>query len=716
MTSSASPSPLWSVRARSNTSPVVYGFVVVAALAVLAGLVLHWPDKSSQPSVLTSSAEIYKAKVMSSAPLECGFAHAGEILDPPRTILATDALAAASTEATCSGVMVELTAGEDAGTSVLLEIAATSTGSQGGIQVGDVIEVSSGVSPGDNNVRVYSYYDTVRGAPLLMWALIAVLVVAAVGALRGITAVVSLIIAATVVSLFTVPAIVAGSHAMVVAAITAGAIALLTTYLMYGFTHRSTVALAAVLATLGVATLLGWALTVSARLAIASSLREGLPSAASHTLFTPGILTAGVVVGTIGVLQFVATSQVETIVKLRRVNPLAAWHRVLRKAIRRGAQKFSSMVFVLSIAYAGVALPVFIAFSSQQRSLIDILSSEMLAIEMARFIVGSAALALIVPISSAITLAFFEAIEPIEVDPLVSLNPPKKTESEDLHVERLTDEDLHISETDDDPQLQQELQAASDETTQFISHLKSTSEFGKPIVPGRVEAVNDPDSPYRNAVHEPEQQVAPHNYQPQHLGPLSSGRHLAPEDTESHGLQVESAADVPHVQQHTVHAEETDRPLPADAVDDKPDSSAQPLQVNPQHLSNVTAASQLLSQAINRSSGAQIPTPQVPQPTEPEAKPVKLSPKPESTVELPAADVKSASTGTIPKIVVHTDTELSTHTAALYKRPQPRPAAESVPPVEQRSEHTPEPKSAPAPAQPGRQLTVKDLLQRRKQD
>jgi uncharacterized membrane protein len=70
--------------------------------------------------------------------------------------------------------------------------------------------------------------------------------------------------------------------------------------------------------------------------------------------------------------------------------------------MRVGRDHIASTVYTLVLAYAGSALPLLLLFSVANRSLGDVLTSESVAIEIARSAVGGIALALSVPLTTAI--------------------------------------------------------------------------------------------------------------------------------------------------------------------------------------------------------------------------------------------------------------------------------------------------------------------------
>ena len=73
--------------------------------------------------------------------------------------------------------------------------------------------------------------------------------------------------------------------------------------------------------------------------------------------------------------------------------------------MRVGSDHIASTVYTLVLAYAGSSLPLLLLFSVANRSLIDVLTSEGVAIEIARSAVGGIALALAVPLTTAIAAA-----------------------------------------------------------------------------------------------------------------------------------------------------------------------------------------------------------------------------------------------------------------------------------------------------------------------
>ena len=72
-----------------------------------------------------------------------------------------------------------------------------------------------------------------------------------------------------------------------------------------------------------------------------------------------GLLLAGVVIGSLGVLDDVTVTQVSAVGELHRARPTASARELYRSALVIGRDHISSTVNTLFLAYAGAALPLF---------------------------------------------------------------------------------------------------------------------------------------------------------------------------------------------------------------------------------------------------------------------------------------------------------------------------------------------------------------------
>ena len=244
-----------------------------------------------------------------------------------------------------------------------------------------------------------------------MWWLLALFVVAviAVGRWQGARALAGLAISGLILVLFVVPSLLRDESAVLVALTGTVAIAYLALYLAHGFHHATTVALAGTLASLAIITALALLVAEVAQLSgLANEEAQALRVTAS-ALDLRGLLVAGIVVGALGVLDDVTVTQVSAVSALRRANPGLERVQLYREAMRVGKDHVASTVNTLVLAYAGATLPLVLLFSQGAKSTGRILTSEIVAVEVVRMLVGSIGLILAVPITTALAAAVLGA-------------------------------------------------------------------------------------------------------------------------------------------------------------------------------------------------------------------------------------------------------------------------------------------------------------------
>lgn len=353
--------------------------VIVLAVLTMVGFGVLWP-RGPAPDLGTRPGTYVDATVTSTTRTTCD-------------ALEAEALAG------CSEVGVEITSGPDAGDAGVFLIRDTDFGIPE-LEVGDqVVLLDVRTSPPPYR---YAFSDLQRASP--MWWLLGLFVAAviAVGRWQGVRAMTGLVLSGAILVLFVVPALLRNESAVLVALTGTIAIAYLALYLAHGFRHSTTVALAGTLASLAVITALALLVAEVARLSgLASEDAQALRVTAS-ALDLRGLLVAGIVVGALGVLDDVTVTQVSTVAALRRANPLLPRRSLYTEAMRVGRDHVASTVNTLVLAYAGATLPLVLLFSQGTQSTGRIVTSEIVAVEVVRMLVGSVGLILAVPITTAL--------------------------------------------------------------------------------------------------------------------------------------------------------------------------------------------------------------------------------------------------------------------------------------------------------------------------
>jgi uncharacterized membrane protein len=194
-----------------------------------------------------------------------------------------------------------------------------------------------------------------------------------------------------------------------VALVAAAAILYAVIYLAHGVNLRTSAALLGTLTSLLLAAGLSWAAVTLAHLTGLSDDQSSQVSAYLGSVSISGLLLAGFIIGSLGVLNDVTVTQASTVFELAHLG--GSRRDIFLGAIRVGRDHIASTVYTLVLAYAGSSLPLLLLFSVANRALGDVLMSESVAIELARSAVGGIALALSVPLTTAIAAVLAKPAE-----------------------------------------------------------------------------------------------------------------------------------------------------------------------------------------------------------------------------------------------------------------------------------------------------------------
>jgi uncharacterized membrane protein len=208
-----------------------------------------------------------------------------------------------------------------------------------------------------------------------------------------------------VIIMFVLPAVLEGANAVAVALVAAGAIAFLALFLAHGVNLATAAALLSSIASLAVTAILAWIFVRLANLTGLANESIGFLGALGTDLNPEGLLLAGVVIGSLGVLDDVTVTQVSAVWELKRARPDANTADLYRRAVRIGRDHISSTVNTLFLAYAGAALPLLLLFQEAGQSISSVATREVVAVEIVRALVGSIGLVASVPISTALAAA-----------------------------------------------------------------------------------------------------------------------------------------------------------------------------------------------------------------------------------------------------------------------------------------------------------------------
>lgn len=278
------------------------------------------------------------------------------------------------------------------------------------LSVGDKVMVSISKTP-ENVVNAY-FVDFVRTTPILWLTGIFSIAIILISRWKGFRAILSMAFSLYVIIGYIIPHILVGEDPLLVSII--GSIILLgvTLYLTYGWnlkTHASVLSMILVLLLTG---------ALSALFVVFTKLNG---TGDENVMFlmqlmeTPinlrGLLLGGMIIGALGVLDDLVTTQSSAVFELHHANPKFGFRDLYNSAMRIGQDHVAATVNTLVLAYAGASLPMLLMFSLARGDYGYLVNFSFIAEEIVRTLVGSLGLIAAVPLTTAIAILFAQRAE-----------------------------------------------------------------------------------------------------------------------------------------------------------------------------------------------------------------------------------------------------------------------------------------------------------------
>lgn len=224
----------------------------------------------------------------------------------------------------------------------------------------------------------------------------------------GVRAIVGLCISFVVIIMFIVPGILDGHNAVLVAFIGALVVATVSLFIAHGVRSRTAIACISTIITISIALLLALFFTNMMHLFGLGSEEAFYLQTTPEQLFNlRGILLAGIIIGTLGVLDDITTAQAAVVEELHLANPELSKRELFVRASSVGREHIISLVNTLVLAYTGAALPLLLLFRVYERPSWLVVNSEIVMEELVRMIIGSIALVIAVPLTTALAASFY---------------------------------------------------------------------------------------------------------------------------------------------------------------------------------------------------------------------------------------------------------------------------------------------------------------------
>ncbi|WP_345640276.1 YibE/F family protein [Streptomyces siamensis] len=388
---------------------VIAAVLIPFAAAVVVGLLVLWPGgaPSHERTGVGFDRQTQQATVAQVDEVDCKSVNAAGQAPTGDNSTAEGSSTQQRAKGECKKATVRIDTGKDTGRTFTEIVQPDQTR-----QLHEGQKVVVAYEPSAPKDLQYSVTDVNRKFPLTLLAGIFAVVVVVVGRMRGVMALVALAISFLILTFFILPAILEGSNPLIVAVVGSSAIMLIALYMCHGLSARTSVAVIGTLLSLVLIGVLGSAFIGWAALTGNTDDNTGLIHGLYPSIDMSGLLLAGVIIGSLGVLDDVTVTQTSAVWELHEANPTMGWRGLYRAGIRIGRDHIASVVNTLVLAYAGAALPLLLLFSIAQSSVATVANSELVAEEIVRTLIGSIGLVASVPVTTALAALVVAADRP----------------------------------------------------------------------------------------------------------------------------------------------------------------------------------------------------------------------------------------------------------------------------------------------------------------
>lgn len=301
---------------------------------------------------------------------------------------------------------LELSLDEKEGKTIIVENGNLPLANIVAYKVGDRVTVNVAKDLQGNDV--YNINDFIRTDSLILLAVIFILLILLIAKLRGLSAMVSMVITFLIIFKFILPQIIAGTNPVLIAVVGAVMIIPVTFYMSHGFNKKTTVAIAGTVVAMIITGIMASVFIELGKLTGLSSEEAGfLATIKQGQLNMKGVLLAGIVIGAVGVLDDITVAQAGIVQQLKQASDKLKISQLFSSTMKVGQDHIASMINTLILVYAGAALPLMLIFVNNPHPLSEIMNYEFIAEEIIRTLVGSIGLVTAVPITTLIAAIVF---------------------------------------------------------------------------------------------------------------------------------------------------------------------------------------------------------------------------------------------------------------------------------------------------------------------
>jgi uncharacterized membrane protein len=252
---------------------------------------------------------------------------------------------------------------------------------------------------GTYQVYISDYY---RANSLGYLLVLFMLLVVAIGKLKGVKALISLGITIASVLFVMLPLMLKGWNPIMVSVVTAVFVTIITMVIVAGFNHKTISAILGTSFGVIIAGLIAFYVGNKANLSGLSA------EEATMLMYIPQgiqfnfrqLLFAGIIMGSLGAAMDIGISIASSIEEIHKANPKLSRGRLFRSGMNVGKDVMGTMVNTLILAYTGTSIPMLLLFMAYETELSKVFNLDVIATEVVRSLSGSIGLILTIPITA----------------------------------------------------------------------------------------------------------------------------------------------------------------------------------------------------------------------------------------------------------------------------------------------------------------------------
>jgi uncharacterized membrane protein len=296
----------------------------------------------------------------------------------------------------CAHITAKLLTGPNAGEIAKFDVEPTIV--EFGIHSGDKVSVAS-IPIETGTDYIFNDFERTNGIFVLFLVFLVILFLTA--GIGGIRALIGLVITFGLLITYLLPSLIQGQQVVYAIGAVIFAITALVLYLVHGFSLKTGAAIVGTLCGSVIAMVGALWSTDALRLTGITDDEDLVLSAVASQVKLSNLLIASMVIAGFGALNDVTVTQSSAVWELASANEKQSWRQLFFGGMRIGRDHIASSIYTIAFAYVGSALVTLMLIVAASPPLARLINDEVVAQELALIMVGSIALALSTPITTA---------------------------------------------------------------------------------------------------------------------------------------------------------------------------------------------------------------------------------------------------------------------------------------------------------------------------